>query len=29
VLTTGRFERLLGVLQTHGFLWGAPRTAYA
>ena len=27
VLTTGRFERLLGLLQAHGFLWGAAWTA--
>ena len=27
VLTTGRFERLLGLLQAHGRLWGAARTA--
>src|SRR5215208_2413811 len=27
VLTTSRFEGLLGVLQAHGFLWGAPWTA--
>jgi hypothetical protein len=27
MLTPGRFERLLGVLQTHECLWGAARTA--
>ena len=27
VLTTGRFERLLGLLQTQRFFWGAPWTA--
>ena len=27
VLTTGRFERLLGLLQAHGCLWGAAWTA--
>ena len=27
VLTTSRFECLLGVLQAHGCLWGAPWTA--
>jgi len=27
VLTTGRFERLLGLLYTHGFFWGVPWTA--
>ena len=27
VRTTGRFERLLSVLQAHGCLWGPVRTA--
>src|SRR5262249_15537304 len=27
VLATGRFERLLSLLQAHGFLWGPPRPA--
>src|SRR6476659_3921980 len=27
MLTTGRFECLLGLLQAHGFFWGVARTA--
>src|SRR4029434_8165688 len=27
VLTTGRFECVLSLLQAHGFLWGQARTA--
>jgi len=27
MLTTGRFEHLFGLLQAHGRLWGAARTA--
>ena len=28
VLTTGRFERLLGLLQAHGFFWGVLDGAF-
>src|SRR3989442_1897444 len=28
MLTTGRFEHLFGLLQAHGRLWGAARTAF-
>ena len=29
VLTTGRFERLLSLLQAHGVLWGPDRACQA